>query len=84
MFNPRWRPAQFAALAHTVLDIFGPSRVMFGSNFPVDGLHRSYAEIVETTHAAVAAYGAAALASVFEDTALCVFSLQTMKSFTLL
>lgn len=42
MFNPSWDVAQLRPLILDVIDIFGPERVMFGSNFPVDKLYRSY------------------------------------------
>ena len=37
------RPEAFDVVARAV-DTFGPDRVMFGSNFPVDGINRTYAE----------------------------------------
>ena len=42
MFNPNWDVAQLRPLILDVIDIFGPERTMFGSNFPVDKLYRSY------------------------------------------
>lgn len=42
MFNPNWNVAQLRPLILDVIDIFGPQRIMFGSNFPVDKLYRSY------------------------------------------
>jgi predicted TIM-barrel fold metal-dependent hydrolase len=42
MFNPSWSVAQLRPLILDVIDIFGPQRVMFGSNFPVDKLYCSY------------------------------------------
>lgn len=35
-----------AHLTRTALEMFGAERVMFGSNFPVDGLHLSYDDLV--------------------------------------
>ena len=69
MFVPAWQPSQYMAIAAVILDIFGPERVMFGSNFPVDGLHRSYGEIFAASQAAVRPYGEAALDAVFGGTA---------------
>ena len=65
MFMPTWQESQYIAIATVILDIFGPERVMFGSNFPVDGLHRSYGEIFAASQAAVRPYGDAALNAVF-------------------
>ncbi|MEH6583113.1 MAG: amidohydrolase family protein [Halioglobus sp.] len=42
MFNPDWETAQLRPIVLDVIDIFGPERTMFGSNFPVDKLYRSY------------------------------------------
>ncbi len=42
MFNPHWDTEQLRPIIEDVLDIFGCNRVMFGSNFPVDKLYRSY------------------------------------------
>ena len=44
MFDPCWTEASIAAQVREVLDIFGPERVMWGSNFPVDRIYRGYAE----------------------------------------
>ena len=65
MFMPAWQESQYIAIAAAILDIFGPERVMFGSNYPVDGLHRSYGEIFAASQAAVRPYGEAALDAVF-------------------
>ena len=46
MFNPGWTEAQLRPIVLDVIDIFGPPRVMFGSNFPVDGLYSDYATLV--------------------------------------
>ena len=42
MFDPDWTPASLAPIIDTVLQCFGPERVMWGSNFPVDRLYRDY------------------------------------------
>ena len=42
MFNPHWRPDQLRPIILEVIEIFGPQRVMFGSNVPVDKLYNSY------------------------------------------
>jgi predicted TIM-barrel fold metal-dependent hydrolase len=42
MFDQEWTQDSLAPIVTTVLDIFGPERVMWGSNFPVDKLYRSY------------------------------------------
>ena len=42
MFNPQWATADLRPVILDTIDIFEPTRVMFGSNFPVDKLYRSY------------------------------------------
>lgn len=71
MFDPQWTSSGFGEIVQVVLEVFGPQRCMFGSNFPVDGLHRPYADIVAATRQAVqaAGLGAAGEAAVFIDTA---------------
>lgn len=48
MFEHAWTKESVAPIIDTVLDQFGPSRTMFGSNFPVDSLTSSYGKIYET------------------------------------
>lgn len=48
MFNPGWSRATLEPIVSTVLETFGPRRVMWGSNFPVDRLYRGYRELLET------------------------------------
>jgi predicted TIM-barrel fold metal-dependent hydrolase len=42
MFNPGWQVEDLKPIVDTVIDVFSPQRLMFGSNFPVDKLYRSY------------------------------------------
>lgn len=42
MFNPGWTTEALRPVVNSVIEIFSPQRVMFGSNFPVDKLYRSY------------------------------------------
>lgn len=44
MFKPDWTLEDLKPIVHTVIEVFSPQRVMFGSNFPVDKLYRSYDE----------------------------------------
>ena len=41
MFDHNWTQSTVAPIVTTVMDQFGPTRVMFGSNFPVDSLSSS-------------------------------------------
>lgn len=42
----RWTLESIKPAVYTVLDAFGTNRVMFASNFPVDKLHGTYADII--------------------------------------
>jgi predicted TIM-barrel fold metal-dependent hydrolase len=42
MFDHAWTEESLKPLVATVIETFGPGRVMWGSNFPVDKLYRSY------------------------------------------
>ncbi|GAB2518953.1 amidohydrolase family protein [Microbulbifer agarilyticus] len=48
MFNPNWTIDSLRPIVRHVINSFGTERVMFGSNFPVDKLYRSYGELWET------------------------------------
>ncbi len=49
MFEHDWTAESVRPIVETVLDQFGPDRLMFGSNFPVDSLYCDYATLV-TAH----------------------------------
>ena len=75
MFNPQWQQAAFIERICAAIDCFGVERCFFGSNFPVDGLHRRYGEIVDATRAAVRSFDAAAEARVFRENARAFYRL---------
>jgi len=45
MFDHNWTVDSIRPIVEACIDTFGAERSMFGSNFPVDKLHRSYHEI---------------------------------------
>lgn len=47
MFDHDWSASSVRPIFETCLDQFGPKRLMFGSNFPVDSLSSTYAELYE-------------------------------------
>ena len=51
------------------IDILGSDRLMFGSNFPIEKLWTSHAELIAAHRAAVAKHGAEAEADIFWNTA---------------
>lgn len=46
MSDPAWTPESLAPMVRALLEAFGPDRVMFGSNFPVDGMFSDYPALV--------------------------------------
>ena len=45
MFEHNWTETSVKPIAKTVINQFGPKRVMFGSNFPVDSLSSSFDDL---------------------------------------
>ena len=69
MFNPDWKPQDLEPIIHRVIDVFGPDRVMFGSNFPVDKLYNSYEMLWQTYESACALYSEEERQKMFYQTA---------------
>ncbi|MFF3564852.1 amidohydrolase family protein [Streptomyces sp. NPDC002574] len=70
-----WTPADLAPYAGTVLDAFGPDRLMFGSDWPVARLAASYAEVVDAARTLTAGLTPAEHDAVFSGTARRVYGL---------
>ena len=70
-----WKPADLQPYADTVLDAFGPDRVMFGSDWPVCLLAASYADVVETAETLTAALTPTEREAVFTTTATNTYKL---------
>lgn len=45
MFNHNWSVDDLRPIVETCIEVFGADRCMFGSNFPVDKLHKTWNEI---------------------------------------
>jgi predicted TIM-barrel fold metal-dependent hydrolase len=45
MIDHQWRVSSIRPLVLETIDVFGPGRCMFASNFPVDGLYSSYSAV---------------------------------------
>ncbi len=45
MFNHDWSMDNLRPIVESCIEIFGANRCMFGSNFPVDKLHKTWSEI---------------------------------------
>jgi L-fuconolactonase len=65
-----WTPADIAPYAARVLDCFGPSRIMFGSDWPVCELAASYPQVMELATALTAPLSPPERARIFAGTAI--------------
>lgn len=69
MFNHEWNVDDIRPIVESCIEIFGPGRSMFGSNFPVDKLHASYDEVWGAFENIVAGLGENDQARLFGGTA---------------
>jgi len=68
-------PEHVAAIVRETIDIFGPDRCMFGSNFPVEKLWTTYPDLIGAYRRAVEPLGEAVARGVFHDTAARIYRL---------
>ncbi|WP_209599331.1 amidohydrolase family protein [Ruegeria sp. HKCCSP351] len=73
MFDHNWTPDSIRPIVEICLEQFGPERVMFGSNFPVDKLYGNYASLVQAYRDLVPAE---AQSAVFRETAAHFYDLE--------
>lgn len=71
-----WTVDDLRPYADTVLDAFGPDRLMFGSDWPVCRLAASYAEVVDTARTLTEDLAEDERAAVFATTAERVYGLR--------
>ena len=71
----RWSAAQIRPYAEHVLDVFGPHRAMFGSDWPVCTLAASYLDVYELADQLTAALDPGERHTVFHATAVEVYRL---------
>jgi len=57
------------------VELFGASRCVWGSNFPIEKLWSNYAALVEAIRAAVAGFAADERSAVLHDTAVRLYRL---------
>jgi predicted TIM-barrel fold metal-dependent hydrolase len=69
MFRHGWSLQDIRPVADTLLEAFGPERLMLGSNFPVDGLHKPYSDVWDGYAAALSGLSRDELARVAGGTA---------------
>ncbi|MFG2891664.1 amidohydrolase family protein [Streptomyces sp. NPDC048248] len=70
-----WRPQQILPYARHVLDVFGPDRVMFGSDWPVCTLAADYDDVFALAEAATGLLDDTGRAAVFGGTAARVYGI---------
>ncbi|WP_329551536.1 amidohydrolase family protein [Streptomyces sp. NBC_00696] len=70
-----WRTEDLQPYTDTALDAFGPSRLMFGSDWPVCILAATYDQVADTARELTYALDAAERTEVFEGTATRVYGL---------
>ena len=68
-------PAHIAGIVRETVALFGADRCLFGSNFPIEKLWTSYAELLAAYEAAIAPLGPTARKRILEDTARRVYRL---------
>jgi predicted TIM-barrel fold metal-dependent hydrolase len=74
-FIHRNDPAHIAAVVRDTIEIFGPARCLFGSNFPVEKLWTRYCDLVAAYRSALEPLGEATARVVLHDTAAKVYRL---------
>ncbi len=74
-FIHRNDPDHIAAIVRESLAFFGPTRCLFGSNFPVEKLWTRYGDLVAAYRRALEPFGAAAAGAALRDTAARVYRL---------
>lgn len=65
-----WRP-----VVERTVELFGPQRCLFGSNFPIERLWTGYAELVAVMRACLAPYSPAERRAVLHDVAARIYAL---------
>jgi L-fuconolactonase len=70
-----WTPADLQPYVDHVADVFGPSRLLFGSDWPVCLLAASYDEVLAAARATLATLGESEQLDVFGRTAVRVYRL---------
>lgn len=71
----RWTAADVRPYVHSALDILGPSRLMFGSDWPVCLVAANYSRQVETIQSLVDEWSRSEHDAIFHDNALAVYRL---------
>ncbi|MEP6639897.1 MAG: amidohydrolase family protein [Chloroflexota bacterium] len=70
-----WHRDQFVPYVHVALGVFGPERLLFGSDWPVCLLAATYRQVIETARWLAAGLAPAEQAAIFGGTARAVYRL---------
>ncbi len=71
-----WTPAQILPYVQRVLELFGPDRVLFGSDWPVCLLAADYDRVLDVARAAIAGLTASERSAIFSGNARRIYHLQ--------
>ena len=71
-----WTVAANADIVRSVIDLFGPARCMFASNFPVDSLCASFATIFDGFRSIVSDMSADEQRGLFRDNAIRIYAME--------
>jgi len=69
MFNPDWTQKHMRQSIRDAIQIFGIARTIYGSNFPLEKLHASYADLIAAYRKVLSEYTEHEQAAVFHDNA---------------
>lgn len=72
----RWTPERNREIVLAAIEVFGIERAMFASNFPVDSLCASFAEIFSGFRAIVRDFGPLELRRLFHDNAVRIYAME--------
>jgi L-fuconolactonase len=70
-----WRPADLEPFVEHALEVFGPDRLLFGSDWPVCLMAATYGEVLDAARATLAGLSGVERAAVFGGNAVAVYRL---------
>lgn len=70
-----WQPSDLAPYVRAAVDLFGPSRCMFGSDWPVCELAATYEQVVQALRTALGPLSPTEESQIFRDTAKSFYGL---------
>lgn len=76
MFSHGWTKPQLRQVIRDTIQIFGVERTVFGTNFPLEKLHASYADLIGAYKEILAEYPPAAQRAIFHDNGAAFYRLR--------